>query len=195
MNVGVLALQGDVREHVEALCDLGVSAKVVKLPRDLEDLHGLILPGGESTTIGKLMVIYDLVEPIRERILAGKMAAWGTCAGMILLSKDVGTHDQPLLGVMDTCIQRNAFGSQVDSFEAEVPIQAIGDAPFPAVFIRAPVVESIGPDVKVLGRLPSNGWIVAIQQETMFATSFHPEIVKDRRLHQHFLTLCALVGA
>ena len=193
MNVGVLALQGDVREHVEALGDLGVDANLVKLPRDLEDLQGIIVPGGESTTIGKLMVFYDLLEPIRDRIRAGKLAVWGTCAGMILLAKNVDGHDQPLFRVMDVDIQRNAFGSQIDSFETEVTIRCIEGGPFPAVFIRAPVVRSVGPNVDVLGRLPSNGGIVAIQQERMFATAFHPEIVKDRRLHQYFLTLCAHV--
>lgn len=194
MKVGVLALQGDVREHVEALSDLGVNAIVVKLPRDLEGVHGLIIPGGESTTIGKLMVTYDLVEPIRNRILAGNMAAWGTCAGMILLAKDTGEQCQPLLRVMDIGVQRNAFGSQVDSFEADVPIRGIEGGPFPAVFIRAPVVGFVGPRVEVLGRLPSDGCVVAIRQEAMFATAFHPEIVKDRRLHRYFLALCSQVG-
>ncbi len=195
MKVGVLALQGDVREHVNALRDLGVEAAQVRLPRDLEGVRGLIIPGGESTTIGKLMVIYDMVEPIRERILAGAMAAWGTCAGMILLANDIGVHEQPLLRVMDTRIRRNAFGSQVESFEADVPLRCIEGDPFPAVFIRAPVVESVGPDVEVLGRLPSNGCMVAIQQDAVLATAFHPEIVADRRLHQYFLTLCARVSA
>ena len=195
MNVGVLALQGDVREHVAALRELGVAAALVKLPRDLAGVRGLIIPGGESTTIGKLMVSYDLVEPIRARILAGKMAAWGTCAGMILLSRDVGAGEQPLLKLMDTRIERNAFGSQVDSFEADVPLRCLDGAPFPAVFIRAPVVESVGPNVEVLGRLPSTGAIVAIQQNALLATAFHPEIVDDRRLHQYFLTLCSQVSA
>ena len=153
MKVGVLALQGDVREHVEALSDLGVAATLVKLPRDLEGVRGIIIPGGESTTIGKLMVTYDLIEPIRDRILAGTMAAWGTCAGMILLSKDTGEQCQPLLRVMDIEVQRNAFGSQVDSFEADVPIRGLEGGPFPAVFIRAPVVASVGPCVEVMGRL------------------------------------------
>ena len=195
MNVGVLALQGDVREHVTALADLGVEAHPVKLPRDLADVQGLIIPGGESTTIGKLMVLYDLVEPIRERILAGQLAAWGTCAGMILLSKDIGAHEQPLLAVMDTRIRRNAYGSQVDSFEADVPLRCLDGGPFPAVFIRAPVVEAVGPNVEVLGRLPSTGGMVAIQQDAVLATAFHPEIVADRRLHRYFLTLCAQVSA
>jgi 5'-phosphate synthase pdxT subunit len=194
MNVGILALQGDVREHAVALQDLGVEAKLVKLPRDLEGLQGIIIPGGESTTIGKLMVIYDLLDPIRDRIASGRLAAWGTCAGMILLSKDIGESEQPLLKVMDTCIQRNAFGSQVDSFEADVPIRGLDDGLFPAVFIRAPVVRSVGPHVTVLGRLPADGCIVAIQQDTMLATAFHPEMVDDRRLHQHFLTMCSAVG-
>ncbi len=195
MNVGVLAVQGDVREHVDALRELGIDAEQVKLPKDLEDLQGLIIPGGESTTIGKLMVIFDLLEPIRHRILAEKMAVWGTCAGMILLAKDIGESAQPLLGVMDSRILRNVFGSQINSFEADVPIECINGGPFPAVFIRAPMVESIGPNVAVLGRLPSNDCIVAIQQDLMLATAFHPEIVGDRRLHQYFLTLCSRVSA
>ena len=174
MKVGVLALQGDVREHVEALSDLGVTATLVKLPRDLEGVRGIIIPGGESTTIGKLMETYDLIEPLRDRILAGTMAAWGTCAGMILLSRDTGDQTQPLLRVMDIGVQRNAFGSQVDSFEADVPIQGIAGGPFPAVFIRAPVVSAVGPSVEVLGRLPSDESVVAIRQEAMFATSLSP---------------------
>ena len=194
MKVGVLALQGDVREHVAALSDLGVDAELVKLPRDLAGLRGIIIPGGESTTIGKLMDTYDLLEPIRDRILAGTMAAWGTCAGMILLSKDIGERCQPLLRVMDIGVQRNAFGSQVDSFEADVPIREIAGGPFPAVFIRAPVVDRVGPSVEVLGRLPSDGSVVAIRQGAMLATAFHPEIVKDRRLHRYFLTLCSQEG-
>lgn len=195
MKVGVLALQGDVREHVAALSDLGLDAHQVRLPKHLEDLQGLIIPGGESTTIGKLMVIFDLLEPIRQRIQARQMAVWGTCAGMILLAKDVGQDVQPLLGVMDTRIRRNAFGSQVDSFETEVSVSCLVGDPFPAVFIRAPKVDAVGPSVKVLGSLPADGSIVAIQQDLMLATAFHPEIVSDRRLHQYFLSLCAQVGA
>lgn len=190
----MLALQGDVREHEIALRDLGIDAYQVRLPRDLEGLQGLIIPGGESTTIGKLMVIFDLLEPIRQRIQAQQMAVWGTCAGMILLAKDVGEGVQPLLRVMDTRIQRNAFGSQVDSFETEVPVSCLAGGPFPAVFIRAPRVDAVGPGVEVLGRLPADGGIVAIQQDLMLATAFHPEIVSDRRLHQYFLSLCAQVG-
>ena len=195
MNVGVLALQGDVREHARALGDLGVQASEVRLPKDLEDLQGLIIPGGESTTIGKLMVIFDMLEPIRQRILAEEMAVWGTCAGMILLSKNVVGHTQPLLRMMNSTIQRNAFGSQVASFEADVPIAGIEGGPFPAVFIRAPLVEAVGPEVEVLARLPGDGSIVAIQEDLMLATAFHPEIVDDRRLHRHFLTVCARVDS
>ncbi len=192
LQVGILALQGDVREHVQALRDLGREARLIKRPEHLEGLHGIILPGGESTTIGKLLVLYDLLEPLRERIRSGPLAAWGTCAGMILLAKDVG-RKQPILGVMDVHVQRNAFGSQVDSFETDLPVACLGNGPFRAVFIRAPIITEAGAGVEVLARLPEGNRIVAAEESLMLATAFHPELTTDRRLHEHFLRLCSRV--
>src|SRR5437763_1245168 len=164
MRIGVLALQGAFREHIEALQKLGVEAVEVRLPGQLEGLDGLIIPGGESTTIGKLAVKYGLQEAIRRYAQEGK-PVYGTCAGMILLSRDVGM-DQPLLGVMDVTVERNAFGRQLDSFETDLDIPALGEKPFPAVFIRAPKIESVGQAVKVLSKLP-DGTPVAAEQGNM----------------------------
>src|SRR6478672_13884337 len=158
-TIGVLALQGAFIEHVHALQRLGVEVREVRLPRDLDGLDGLIIPGGESTTIGKLMVQYGLDAPIRERARAG-FPIWGTCAGMILLAKDIGGLRQPLIGVMDIVVERNAFGRQLDSFEADLDIPAIGDAPFRAIFIRAPLIHSVAGETEVLVRL-TDGRIVA----------------------------------
>jgi pyridoxal 5'-phosphate synthase pdxT subunit len=190
VKIGVLALQGDFREHAAMLRKIGVEPVEVRLPRDLDGVHGLIIPGGESTTIGKLLVIFDLLEPVRERARDG-FPIYGTCAGAIVMAKDVvggRAVDQPLLGVLDVKIRRNAFGRQVDSFEAEVPITPLGSLPYHAVFIRAPVIESIGPSVDVLGRL-ADGSIVAAQQGNLLATSFHPELTADGRLHRYFVEL------
>jgi 5'-phosphate synthase pdxT subunit len=184
MKIGVLALQGAFREHIEALRKLGAEAVEVRLPEQLEGLDGLIIPGGESTTIGKLAVKYGLQEAIRHYAQAGK-PVYGTCAGMILLSRDVG-RDQPLLGVMDVKVERNAFGRQLDSFETDLDIPALGDKPFPAVFIRAPKIESVGDGVKVLAKLPDNT-PVAAQQGNMLVTAFHPELTDDLRFHTYFL--------
>jgi pyridoxal 5'-phosphate synthase pdxT subunit len=190
VKIGVLALQGDFREHAAMLRKIGVEPVEVRLPRDLDGVHGLIIPGGESTTIGKLLVIFDLLEPVRDRARDG-FPIYGTCAGAIILAKDVvdgRAVDQPLLGLMDVRIRRNVFGRQVDSFEAEVPITPLGSLPYHAVFIRAPVIESIGPSVDVLGRL-ADGSIVAAQQGNLLATSFHPELTADGRLHRYFVEL------
>jgi 5'-phosphate synthase pdxT subunit len=186
MKVGVLALQGAFIEHIHMLQSLSVDAVEVRLPEQLDDLDGLIIPGGESTTIGKLAVTYGLVEPLRE--FARSQPVWGTCAGMIFLAKDIG-RDQPLLGLMDITVNRNAFGRQVDSFEADVAIKDM-DAPFHAVFIRAPLVTGIdeGRGVEVLGRLAGGG-IVAVRQQHMLATAFHPELTDDSRLHQLFVKM------
>jgi pyridoxal 5'-phosphate synthase pdxT subunit len=190
MKIGVLALQGAFLEHELILRRLGVEASEVRLPKDLEGLDGLILPGGESTTIGKLAVTYGLIEPIRDMAARGK-ALWGTCAGMILLSKDV-QRDQPLLGLMDIVVRRNAFGRQVDSFQIDLGMANLlpgeDTKPFPAVFIRAPVIETVGPNVEVLIRL-ENGRIVAARQEKLLVTSFHPELSSDDRFHRYFLRL------
>lgn len=190
MRIGVLALQGAFIEHEQMLRRMGVETREVRLPQHLEGLDGLIMPGGESTTIGKLAVQYDLIEPIRSLAAAGK-PLWGTCAGMILMSKGVG-RDQPLLGLMDVNVKRNAFGRQVDSFETDLNIPAIATpenpGPFHAVFIRAPWIESVGAGVDVLARL-DNGVIVAARQDKLLATSFHPELSRDDRFHRYFISL------
>lgn len=190
MRIGVLALQGDFAEHIVMLKKLGAETAEVRLPEHLDDLDGLIIPGGESTTIGKLMVIYGLLEAIRE--FGQSHAIWGTCAGAILLSRDA-RREQPLLELMDITVERNAFGRQVDSFEAALNVDAVEkatetDAPFHAVFIRAPIIESVEADAEVLSAL-DDGRIVAAQQGHLLATSFHPELTGDTRFHEYFLTL------
>lgn len=201
MKIGVLALQGDFREHVEVLRRLEVEAREVRLPRDLDGLDGLIIPGGESTTIGKLAERYGLVEPIR-MLIAQKKPVWGTCAGMIILARDIGGLNQPLIGAMDIVVQRNAFGRQVDSFETELTVPALASVtppgeplrPFTAVFIRAPAIRAVGPGVEVLATL-DDGTIVAARQGNLLATAFHPELTDDLRFHQYFLTQVALPPA
>jgi 5'-phosphate synthase pdxT subunit len=190
MKIGVLALQGDFAEHIAMLKRLKVETVEVRLPKDLEGLDGLIIPGGESTTIGKLAVAYNLMEPLRT--FAQRHAIWGTCAGAIFLSKDV-SRDQPLLGLMDIKVHRNAFGRQIDSFETDLDVPAIKQATgtkedYHAVFIRAPIIESVDGDVKVLASIP-DGRIVAAQQGHLLATSFHPELTDDTRFHEYFLSL------
>src|SRR6476620_4301483 len=184
MKIGVLALQGAFREHIEALRELGVEAVEVRLPEQLDGLDGLIIPGGESTAIGKLAVKYGLQEAIQRYAQAGK-PVYGTCAGMILLSNDVG-RDQPLLGVMNVKVERNAFGRQLDSFETGLEIPALGEDPFPGVFIRAPKIESVGDGVDILSTLP-DGTPVAAEQDNMIVTAFHPELTDDLRFHRYFL--------
>ncbi len=190
MKIGVLALQGDFAEHLTILTNIGVETGEVRLPEQLEDLDGLIIPGGESTTIGKLAVDFGLLEPLRQ--FGKSKAIWGTCAGAIFLSKDIH-RDQPLLGLMDIVIERNAFGRQVDSFETdlEVPaLRAVGDGsrPFHAVFIRAPLIKSVYGAAETLASLP-NGKIVAARQGRLLATSFHPELTEDGRFHRFFVEL------
>lgn len=188
MTIGVLALQGAFIEHRQALERLGVDTREVRLPEQLEGLSGLIIPGGESTTIGKLAVTYGLIEPIRAKA-AGGWPVWGTCAGMILLARDIGALAQPLVGLMDVTIRRNAFGRQVESFETLLDVPELGGgAPFRAVFIRAPAIERVGPGVQVLARL-SNGTIVAARQGNLLATAFHPELTDDLRFHQYFVRM------
>lgn len=189
MPIGVLALQGAFAEHIAMLRRLKAEAWEVRLPRDLEGVNGLIIPGGESTTIGKLAVEYGLLKPIRALAGQGK-PIWGTCAGMILLAKDIGGLAQPLLGLMDIRVKRNAFGRQVDSFEADLEIPALGgnEAKFHAIFIRAPLIEAIGPEVEVLARL-EDGTIVAARQGNLLATAFHPELTHDPRFHRYFLNM------
>ena len=190
MKIGVLALQGDFAEHIVMLQGLGVKTAEVRLPEHLNDLDGLIVPGGESTTIGKLAVAYNLMEPLKT--FGRENAIWGTCAGAIFLSKDV-SREQPLLGLMDIKVARNAFGRQVDSFEADLDISELKQATgtedaYHAVFIRAPIIESVSGDAKILASLP-DGRIVAAQQGYLLATSFHPELTDDARFHQYFLSL------
>lgn len=188
MKVGVLALQGAFIEHEKKLRALGAETVEVRLPSDLEGLDGLIMPGGESTTIGKLAVEYGLIEPLRQ--FAQAKPTWGTCAGMIFLAKNIGIDRQPILGLMDITVNRNAFGRQVDSFEVDLPIPVLGDAPFHAVFIRAPVVTGVGQGVEVLAQL-EDGRVVAAQSGHLLATAFHPELTADNRFHQYFLNFIA----
>ncbi len=195
MKIGVLALQGAFIEHVKMLRALGAEAVEVRLPADLEGLDGLIIPGGESTTIGKLATRFGLMAPLRQ--FAQGKAVWGTCAGMIFMAKEIGNgsagRDQPLLGVMDVAVARNAFGRQVDSFEADltVPVLEEGEQrPFPAVFIRAPQLVSAQGEAHVIAALP-DGTAVAAQQGKWLVTSFHPELTDDLRFHKYFLTLAA----
>ena len=187
--IGVLALQGDYAEHIHSLQRLGVPTREVRLPAELEGLDGLIIPGGESTTIGKLAERWGLVEPLKARLAVG-WPVWGTCAGLIFLARDVigAIPDQVFLHVMDIRVYRNAFGSQVDSFEADLDVPALGETPYHAVFIRAPVIEGLGPGVEVLARL-ADGRIVAAQQGHMLATAFHPELTDDQRFHRYFVEL------
>ena len=188
-TIGVLAMQGAFIEHMHALARLGVAGREVRLPEDLAAVDALIIPGGESTTIGKLMVTYGLVGPVREAATAG-MPVWGTCAGMILLAKDIGGLAQPLIGVMDIVVERNAFGRQLDSFETDLAIPALGPEPFPAVFIRAPLIRAVTGDADVLARL-DDGRIVAARQGRLLATAFHPELTRDDRLHRYFIAQVA----
>jgi 5'-phosphate synthase pdxT subunit len=204
-RIGVLALQGDFREHIHALERLGARAHPVRLPKDLADVDGLVLPGGESTAIGKLMVAYGLVQPLRDVIAAG-MPVWGTCAGMILLARetDNALAGQPLLATMNVRVRRNAFGTQRESFETDLDIPILGAAPYHAVFIRAPVVERVGEGVETLARLETTeaarrdnvtgagennagANIVAVRQGSLLGTAFHPEVTEDLRFHEYFL--------
>lgn len=183
MNVGVLALQGAFIEHEKTLRGLGATAVEVRLPHHLDALDALIIPGGESTTIGKLAMTFNLLEPLR--LFAQTRPVWGTCAGMIMLAKDIG-RAQPLIGVMDITVDRNAFGRQVDSFEIDLTVPELGAQPFHAVFIRAPLVRSVGESVQVLAHLDDSG-IVAVRQKHWLATAFHPELTPDNRFHRYFL--------
>lgn len=194
-RIGVLALQGDFREHLRALERLGAEGRAVRLPRDLDGLDGLIIPGGESTVMGKLMVAYDLDQPLRERIAAG-LPIWGTCAGLILLARetDNAMAGQPLLAAMDVRVCRNAFGAQRESFEVNLDVPALGEQPVHAVFIRAPIVESVGAGVDVLARVEPGlfgapGEIVAVRQGPLLGTAFHPEVTTDVRFHSYFLSI------
>jgi pyridoxal 5'-phosphate synthase pdxT subunit len=186
MHIGVLALQGDFAEHAAMVAAIGQTPVEVRLPRDLAQVDAFIMPGGESTTFGKLAVRWGMIEPIRDFIRAGK-PVWGTCAGLIFLAKDVG-RDQPTLGMMDIVVKRNAFGRQVDSFSTPLDVNGMPGGPFPGVFIRAPLIASTGTGVETLCTL-DNGVIVAARQGNMLATSFHPELTRDTRMHALFASL------
>jgi 5'-phosphate synthase pdxT subunit len=188
--VGVLALQGDVREHVRALVACGADAVPVRRPEELDRVDALVVPGGESTTISKLAVEFGMFDPVAKRIADG-MPVYGSCAGMIMLASTVldGRPDQRSFGAIDMTVRRNAFGRQVDSFEAALDF---ADSPYHAVFIRAPWVETVGPDVEVLGRVtegPATGRIVAVRQGPVLATAFHPELTGDLRVHRYFVEM------
>lgn len=196
MRIGVLALQGDVREHAAHLAAAGVSqVPKVRWTKDLDGLDGLIIPGGESTTMHKLLVAFEVFEPLRQAIADG-LPVYGSCAGMIMLADRIvdGTSDQQTLGGIDMTVRRNAFGRQVDSYECPIDFDGISGGAVPGVFIRAPWVEEVGNAVTVLARTSnlgdSGGKIVAVRQGNLLATSFHPEVVADNRVHQYFVAMC-----
>ncbi|MGC0363872.1 5'-phosphate synthase pdxT subunit [Rhodococcus sp. 27YEA15] len=193
--IGVLALQGDVREHIAALNDSGAEAVGVRRVTELDRIDGLVIPGGESTTMSRLLQVFELLEPLRER-LRGGLPAYGSCAGMILLAQEVldTRPDAQHLNAIDMTVRRNAFGRQVDSFESDLEFSGIEGEPVRAVFIRAPWVERVGPNVEILAQVPSSageaaGRIVAVRQGSVIATSFHPEVTGDRRVHELFVDL------
>ena len=185
MKIGILALQGDFAEHINIIDKLGIQPIEIRQPAQLEALDCLIIPGGESTTMLKLMHSYNLFQPIKELANNG-LPIMGTCAGMVLLAKKVSNPDMNTLSLMDIEVKRNAFGRQLDSFETKIAIPLLCDEPFPAVFIRAPLINNAGPDVDIIGRLPDNK-IVAARQGNILALSFHPELSNDSRIHRYFL--------
>jgi 5'-phosphate synthase pdxT subunit len=195
--IGVLALQGDVREHIAALRAAGASARPIRRPAELDEVDGIVLPGGESTTMSRLLDTFELLDPLRKRIADG-LPAYGSCAGLILLADQLrdGRPDQHQLGGLDVVVRRNAFGRQVDSFECDLDVIGIGGQPMHAVFIRAPWVESVGAGVQVLATVPDSpsagvaaGKIVAVRQDRVLATAFHPELTGDRRVHDLFVQM------
>jgi 5'-phosphate synthase pdxT subunit len=188
MKIGVLALQGDYREHVQVLQSLGVGTVEVRLSKDFEGIAGLIIPGGESTVIGRLAARYHLIEPLR--VFARTKPVWGTCAGMILLAKEIG-REQPTLAIMNIVVERNAFGRQVNSFQIDLDVPILSNCnskPFPAVFIRAPVLVAVKGNAALIAQLP-DGTGVAAQEGKWLATAFHPELTEDNRFHRYFLSL------
>jgi 5'-phosphate synthase pdxT subunit len=187
LTVGVLAVQGDFAEHIATLRSLGIEGREVRLPQHLDKVEGLIIPGGESTTLSRLMSIYGLREPVIQMAQQGK-AIWGTCAGMIMMAREITEEDPLPLGLLDIGVQRNAFGRQVDSFEQDLEIEGFDHTPFHGVFIRAPVIHRVGKAVRVLASL-SAGRPVAVQQGNLLATAFHPELTTDNRFHRYFLDL------
>lgn len=189
--VGVLALQGAFREHILALRALGASPREVRQVGDLAGIEAMIIPGGESTTMGKLLVELDILAPLRTMLAAG-MPVYGTCAGLILLCREIEGSQQPRIGLLDAIVRRNAFGRQVDSFEADLDIPVLGPSPYPAVFIRAPVILEVGNNVEVLAEVTQaeKKRPVAVRQNNILATSFHPELTPDTRMHRYFLSMC-----
>ena len=187
MNIGVLAVQGDFAEHIAILRRIGADTREVRLPEQLEALDALIIPGGESTTLSRLMSIYHLREPVAQMAAEGR-PVWGTCAGMIMLANEITEQDPVPLGLMDISVQRNAFGRQVDSFEQPLRISPLDPEPYNCIFIRAPVVIRVGSKVDVLASL-DDGRPVAVRQDNLLATSFHPELTRDTRVHQYFVDL------
>lgn len=189
MKIGVLAVQGAVSEHIRHLERCGVEAVAVKNRESLNKASGLIIPGGESTTIGKLIEIFGLADLIRERNRQGSLAVFGTCAGMVLVAQNIfdGIREQPRLGLMDITVQRNAFGRQKESFETELDFKSF-NSPLTAVFIRAPIIKKAGPAVETLAELPEG--VVAARQGSLLVTSFHPELTDDLRVHQFFINIC-----
>ena len=187
MLIGVLAIQGDFIEHINILQTLGVECREIRLPEQLSDVVGLIIPGGESTTLSRLLTRYDLRQPIKQLATDGK-PLWGTCAGMIMMASEITENDPVPLEIMDIGVQRNAFGRQIDSFEQELEITGFDETPYHAIFIRAPVIKRVGSGVSIMASL-QDGRPVAVQQANLMATSFHPELTKDSRFHTHFLNL------
>ena len=187
MLIGVLAIQGDFIEHINILQTLGVECREIRLPEQLSDVDGLIIPGGESTTLSRLLTRYDLRQPIKKLATDGK-PLWGTCAGMIMMASEITENDPVPLEIMDIGVQRNAFGRQIDSFEQDLKITGFDETPYHAIFIRAPVIKRVGSGVSIMASL-QDGRPVAVQQANLMATSFHPELTKDSRFHTHFLNL------
>ncbi|MQC47714.1 MAG: pyridoxal 5'-phosphate synthase glutaminase subunit PdxT [Chloroflexi bacterium] len=188
LRIGVLALQGDFAEHLAMLRANGVDAVEVRTMAQIDDVEGMVIPGGESTTIARLLIAFDMLEPLRARIRAG-LPVWGTCAGAILLADNVPALDREPLGVMDMTVERNAFGRQIQSFEADIEVAGMDGPPLRAIFIRAPVISRVGPGVEVLATLP-DGRIVAAREGRCLATSFHPELTTDTRMHGLFVEMC-----
>jgi 5'-phosphate synthase pdxT subunit len=189
VKIGVLALQGAFREHVATLRSIGVEGVEVRLPEDLLEVHGLILPGGESTTLRRLIRRWGLAEPILDLARSGA-PIFGTCAGMIVLSKSIAGGEEPVLPLLDVVVERNAFGRQLDSFETDLDVPVLGERPVHAIFIRAPIIEEVGPEVDVLARL-DDGRIVAVREDNVIATAFHPELAGETRFHRFVATMAA----
>jgi 5'-phosphate synthase pdxT subunit len=189
MRIGVLALHGAVIEHIQTLRAIGVEPVSVRLPEDLDGLAGLIIPGGESTTMRKLVARWNLREPVMALARSGAPIL-GTCAGMIVVAKEIAGGDEPVFPLLDVTVERNAFGRQLDSFETELPVPVLGDRPVHAIFIRAPIIERVGPGVEVLARLPDQR-VVAVRQRNVIAISFHPELAGETRIHRLVATMAA----